>query len=245
MSQQRIVLVTGANKGVGLEVARQLGHSGAHVLLGSRDRERGEQAAAALREEGCSVQVLGIDVTDERTLAAAAEHVECEHGRLDALVNNAGAIVEAPAAKLAPQQIRDVLEVNVIGAVAAIHALLDSLAASPAPCIVNVSSTTASFALTSAGTDFGGNAELRIAYSTSKTALNMLTLQYALAFDRDERLEHIKINAVAPGFVATDLNDHTGTLSTEEGARAIVALASLDDRGPTGSFFNDRGPTPW
>lgn len=139
---------------------------------------------------------------------------------------------------------RATFEVNVFGVVTIIHAMLPLLRAATAARIVNVSSTTASLALTSDGADFGGDAGRRLAYTTSEAALNMLTVQYARAFTQDPALSHITVNSVTPGYTATDLTGHRGTRTVEEGARAIVDLATRADR-ITGGFFNDEGRIPW
>lgn len=240
-----VVLVTGANKGLGKETARQPARRGMTVLLGSRDPDRGVEAAAELSGDGLTVVPVQLDVTDANSVAAVADRLEREHGRLDVLVNNAGAMVSAPAEATTAVQLRQTFEVNVFGVATLISATLPLLAKSAAPRIVNVSSTTASLALTSDGTDFGGDAEHRMGYSASKAALNMLTMQYARAFGRNDDLAHIKINAATPGFTATDMNNHQGTRTVREGARIIVDLATLPADGPTGGFFNDKGPVPW
>jgi NAD(P)-dependent dehydrogenase (short-subunit alcohol dehydrogenase family) len=126
-----------------------------------------------------------------------------------------------------------------------IQTMLPLLGKSSAPRIVNVSSTTVSMSLTSGGTDFGGDADLRMAYSSSKAALNMLTVQYAKAFGNSAALSHIKINSATPGYTATDMTRHRGTRTVTEGARIIVDLATLSDDSPTGGFFNDEGVVPW
>jgi NAD(P)-dependent dehydrogenase (short-subunit alcohol dehydrogenase family) len=179
------------------------------------------------------------------SVGAVADRLRSEHGRLDVLVNNAGTVVDGLAADTTATEMRRTFEVNVFGVVTVIHAMLPLLRASAAPRIVNVTSTTASLGLTSGGTDFGGDADRRVAYSSSKTALNMLTVQYARAFAKDPTLAHIKINSATPGYVATDLTGHRGVRSVEEGVRVVVDLATLADDGPAGGFFNDRGPVPW
>jgi NAD(P)-dependent dehydrogenase (short-subunit alcohol dehydrogenase family) len=241
-SHGTIALVTGANKGLGRETARQLASLGMTVLLGSRDSGRGASAAATL---GPGTHPVRLDVTDSASLRAAAEEIGDTHGRLDVLVNNAGVSVAVPAGETDGATLRQVLDVNVIGVADTIRVFLPLLRRSAAPRIVNVSSTTASLTLTAAGTDFGGDAAGRLAYSTSKAALNMLTVQYANAFRRDPGLSHIRINAVTPGYVATDMTGHRGARTAEEGARVIVQFAALPDDGPTGGFFNDKGPVPW
>ncbi|MGW1916872.1 SDR family NAD(P)-dependent oxidoreductase [Streptomyces sp. NPDC002076] len=178
-------------------------------------------------------------------IGIVADEIGRTYGRLDVLVNNAGVMVEVSAARLTAAEIRSVCEVNMPGAATMVHEMLPLLRSSAHPRIVNVSSTTASLSLTAAGTDFGGDAAHRIAYSVSKTALNMLTLQYARAFAADPDLAHIKINAVTPGYVATGMSKGRGTRTVDEGAAVVVAFANLADDGPTGQFHNDRGPVPW
>jgi NAD(P)-dependent dehydrogenase (short-subunit alcohol dehydrogenase family) len=238
-------LVTGANKGIGKETARQLGRRGWHVLLGSRDEHRGARAAAELAAEGLKVVPVRLDVTDPADAAAVARRIRQEHGRLDCLVNNAGAFVGAAATDTTAGHLRDIFDVNVFGVVTVTHALLPLLRRSAAPRIVNVSSTTGSLALTAAGAELPGDATRRLAYASSKAALNMLTVQYARAFLADPELAHIKINSATPGYTATDMNDHQAPRDVEEGARALVELASLPADGPTGGFFGDEGPVAW
>jgi NAD(P)-dependent dehydrogenase (short-subunit alcohol dehydrogenase family) len=238
-----VVLVTGANKGLGKEVAGQLARRGMRVLLGSRDAERGAEAAVELAAGAADVTAVQLDVTDPASVDAAAKRIRSEHGRLDVLVNNAGVTADVAATETTAAHLLPVFEVNVFGAVSVIRAMLPLLRRSAAPRIVNVSSTTASLAMTSGGHDFGGNAGRRLAYSTSKTALNMLTVQYARAFAADPGLAHIKINSATPGYTATDMSGHRGR-SVADGARIIVDLALAGD-GPSGGFFNDQGPVPW
>ncbi|MEU6753153.1 SDR family oxidoreductase [Spirillospora sp. NPDC046719] len=237
-------LVTGANRGLGKETARRLARRGMTVLLGSRDPARGGEAARDLAPDG-DVRPLRLDVADPPCVAAAAARIEDEHGRLDVLVNNAGLMVEALATEMTAADMRRAYEVNVFGAVTVLNAMLPLLRRSEAPRVVNVSSTTASLTLTGGGADFGGDAHLRLAYSSSKAALNMLTVQYAAAFAADPGLAHIKINSATPGYVATDMSAHRGTRTVEEGSRIIVDLATLPADGPTGGFFREQGPVPW
>jgi len=214
------------------------------VVMGSRDLDRGVAAARELGADGAVVPVL-LDVTDPSSVDAVAHRLRREYGRLDVLVNNAGTVVDRLAVDTTAAEMRDTFEVNVFGAVTVIHAMLPLLRVSASPRIVNVTSTTASLGLTSGGTDFGGDSDRRVAYSTSKTALNMLTVQYVRAFAKDPGLSHVKMNSATPGYVATDLTGHHGTRTVEQGARIIVDLATLADDGPTGGFFNDQGPVPW
>jgi NAD(P)-dependent dehydrogenase (short-subunit alcohol dehydrogenase family) len=240
-----VALVTGANKGLGKETARQLAASGAAVVLGSRDPERGEAAAHELGAAGTKPIPVRLDVTDVGSVKDVAEWLEAEYGKLDVLVNNAGTVVDQLAERTTAAEMRQNYEVNVFGVVTVIQTMLPLLGKSAAPRIVNVSSTTASMSLTSGGTDFGGAADMRMAYSSSKAALNMLTVQYAKAFNKSDALSHIKINSATPGYTATDLTGHRGTRTVAEGARIIVDLATLTDDGPTGGFFNDEGTVPW
>ncbi|MFH8342027.1 SDR family NAD(P)-dependent oxidoreductase [Streptomyces sp. AM6-12] len=225
-------LVTGANKGLGHETARRLIAAGHTVYLGARDPERGTAAAA-----GLGARFVRLDVTDDASVTAAAATIEAEGG-LDVLVNNAGIEVRSPggdiigAAELTADVMREVFETNVFGLVRVTHAFLPLLERSAAPVVVNVSSGLASLAL--AGKGYPG-----AAYPASKTTVNMLTVQYAKAFPR------MRINAVEPGYTATDLNRHEGTQTVEQGAEIIVRMAQLGPDGPTGGYFGTSGPLPW
>lgn len=245
VDQPVVALVTGATRGLGRETARQLAGKGITVLLGARDPERGAAVAAEIAAEGGDAVAVPLDVTDEDSVAAVAAQVREVWSKLDVLVNNAGTFRPATAVETTAAAMRDIFEVNVFGVVAVTHAVLPLLARSAAPRIVNVSSTTASLALTSAGEALPGNAAVRMAYTASKAALNMLTVQYARAFRLDAELAHIKINSATPGYTATDMNRHQGIRSVHDGARAIVELATLPADGPTGGFFDDEGRVPW
>ncbi|MEG8181959.1 SDR family oxidoreductase [Nocardia terpenica] len=240
-----VALVTGANRGLGRETARQLAERGARVLLGSRDADRGAEVAAELAAAGVSVRPVRLDVTDPATVRAAAAEIDEIHGRLDILVNNAGISIAAPAAETDGALLRRVVDVNVVGAADVICVFLPLLRRSAAPRIVNLSSTAASLTLTREHPDFGPEPDTRLAYTTSKAALNMLTVQYANAFRREPGLRHIKINSVSPGYVATDLTRHRGTRTVAEGAGVVVRLATLPADGPSGGFFDDKGSLPW
>jgi NAD(P)-dependent dehydrogenase (short-subunit alcohol dehydrogenase family) len=240
----RLALVTGANRGLGRETARQLAEKGVEVLLGSRDDERGKRVARELAGEGLEVTPVRIDVTDRASVGVVAAEIERAFGRLDVLVNNAGVFVGAPATATAAEMHR-IFEVNVFGVVTVTEALLPLLKRSSSPRIVNVSSHVGSLTLTSEGADIPGDATARLAYACSKAALNMISAQYARAFGREPGFSHVKVNSVAPGYTATDLNDFRGTRSVSEGARAIVAAATLPDDGVTGAFLSDSGEVAW
>ncbi|MER0443359.1 SDR family oxidoreductase [Streptomyces sp. Edi4] len=235
----RISLITGANKGIGYEAARRLGALGATVLVGARDRARGESAVKALRDEGTDAHFVQLDVTDPASVAAAARHVGERYGRLDILVNNAGVNVEWPAAQpseVCLDALRTTFETNVYGLIAVTNALLPLLRRSSAGRIVNVSSEMGIPAWLA-----GSEIPAITGYSLSKAAVNMLTVLYA----NELRGTSIKVNACSPGFVATDINHGVGVLTAVEGSAVEVRVATLDADGPTGVFINDGGTVAW
>ncbi|MGW6919218.1 SDR family oxidoreductase [Kitasatospora sp. NPDC054939] len=255
MSEERthreVALVTGANKGIGRGVAEQLAALGMTVVIGARDPLRGEEAAAAVRATGGDAHAVTLDVTDQVTVRAAVKQVEECFGRLDVLINNAGI---TGSGQVSPEDahdqipssvdldmVRAVFETNVFGVIAVTNAMLPLLRRSPVPRIVNVSSHAASLSLT--GDPDGPFAALlpSAAYSPSKSALSALTVQYA----HELRKDGVLVNAVAPGFVDTDSNNHTGFLTVAQGAATVVRLATLDADGPTAGFFGAEGPVPW
>jgi NAD(P)-dependent dehydrogenase (short-subunit alcohol dehydrogenase family) len=241
-SDRPVALITGANQGLGYEVARQLGKAGQHVLLGARDQARGEAAAAALRGEGMDVRPLLLDVTDSDSIAAATADIEAEEGRLDVLVNNAGIRERAdgPPSSVDLQIVRRVFNTNFFAAVAVAQAMLPLLRRSAAGRIVNVSSGLGS--LTRNGDPLWEHAGvIRLGYNAAKAALNMLTVQLAAELQP----AGIKVNSADPGFTATEGNNYRGKQTVAEGAAAIVRLALLDEEGPTGGFFGGRGSEPW
>jgi NAD(P)-dependent dehydrogenase (short-subunit alcohol dehydrogenase family) len=236
MTETTIALVTGANKGIGHAVVRRLAERGWTVLLGSRDPGRGAAAAAALDGD---VEVLTIDVTSEESVAAAAKEVEQRYGRLDVLVNNAGIV--GPRVAALDTSAADMLacyDTNVFGPVRVTSAFLPLLRRSAAPRIVMVSSGLGSITRTSDAERIESSF-VSLTYPSSKTALNMITSQYARS------LPEFRVNAVDPGYTATDLNGHSGHQTVEEGSDAIVRLATLGPDGPTGGFFDRTGPVPW
>ena len=241
MSERRVAVVTGANKGIGLEIARQLAREGVTVFIGSRDEDRGRAAAEKLRAEGLDARPLRLDVTDDASVAAAASLLEKSPGRLDILVNNAGiAIDDAPPSRISMDVLRRTYETNVFGVVRVTQALLPLLRRSDAGRIVNLSSGLGSLTLNSdPSSPFA--AVKYLAYNTSKSAVNAITVQFAYEL----RDTPIKVNAADPGYVATDMNRHQGVRSVEQGAATPVRLATLPASGPTGGYFNDEGPVPW
>jgi NAD(P)-dependent dehydrogenase (short-subunit alcohol dehydrogenase family) len=241
MTEQKIALVTGANKGIGYEIAAGLGARGWSVGVGARDDGRRDQAVASLRAAGIDAFGVPLDVTDGESVTAAARLLEERGGRLDALVNNAaitGGMPQDPTL-VDPDMVGEVMDTNVLGVIRVTNAMLPLLRRSASPRIVNMSSRVGSLALQSAPD--GDTGPISGAYSPSKTFLNGLTVQYAKALAGTG----ILINAACPGFVATDLNGHRGTRTPQEGAATAIRLADLPDDGPSGSFFDDDGVVPW
>ncbi|NII10555.1 SDR family oxidoreductase [Oleiagrimonas sp. C23AA] len=236
MSDKEVALITGANKGIGLAVARQLGVLGYAVWLGCRDAQRGAAAAAALRKEGLDAQSLVLDVTNAGSVEAARASFQQEAGALDVLINNAGiSIGSAMRASEEPvDDMRAMFEVNTFGAMRMTQAFLPLLRKVKGSRIVMVSSSLGSIAETSdpAGLfwDVGYPG-----YSASKSALNMLTVKLA----KELMPEGIKVNAINPGYTATDLNGHNGYRSVEDAAKIVVELAKANPLAPTGGFFHD------
>lgn len=229
-----ITLITGANKGLGREAARRLLKIGHTVLVVARDAERGRRAAGEL-----GAVFLEIDPTSDTSVAAAAEQVGSNYGRLDVLVNNAGtAEPRIGAADLTAPEAMHGFNINVFGPIRVTHAFLPLLRRSDHPRIVNVSSGVGSFAriLTPGSAE---NAVILPVYPATKAALTMLTVQYARALDG------ILVNAADPGFTGTDFNNHRGTQTVTEGTDAIVRLATLPKDGPTGTFQDRTGTVPW
>ena len=241
MSEQRTALVTGANKGIGYEIAAGLGALGWTVGVGARDDARREAAVAKLRAGGADAFGVPLDVTDDASAAAAARLIEERTGRLDVLVNNAGITGTVPQepTKVDPEVIRTVVETNVIGVVRVTNAMLPLLRRSPSPRIVNMSSGVGS--ITRQLDPAGDSGPIAAAYSPSKTFLNAVTVQYA----KELAGTGILINLACPGFVATDLNGFRGTRTPEQGAAIAIRLATLPDDGPTGGYFDDDGVIPW
>jgi NAD(P)-dependent dehydrogenase (short-subunit alcohol dehydrogenase family) len=239
---EKVALITGANKGIGIEIARQLGEQGVAVLVGARDEARGKLAADSLAAEGLSVAPLRIDVTDSASIAGAASEIEQRYGHLDILVNNAGIFgsFSGLPSEASPDHLREVYDTNVFGVVAVTNAMLPLLRRSPAGRIVNMASHLGSLTQNSdPGSEFWGYNI--ITYQSSKTALNALTVAYA----KELRNTSIKVNSANPGFVATDMNNHRGYRTVEQGAVTAVRLAMLGPEGPTGTSHDENGAVPW
>jgi NAD(P)-dependent dehydrogenase (short-subunit alcohol dehydrogenase family) len=241
-SMKRVALVTGANKGIGFEAARQIAGAGCTVLLGARDKSRGEAAAATLQGEGLDVRYLAIDLGDHATASAAAAVIDDEFGRLDILVNNAGISDrgDGPPSKASLGAIEKVLQTNFVDTVAVTQAMLPLLRKAPAARIVNVSSGLGS--LTQNGDpDYEYAFAKSLGYCASKAALNMMTVQLAYEL-RDTA---IKVNSADPGYTATDLNGNSGPQTVPEGAAETIRLALLGEDGPSGSYSDSKGVVAW
>ncbi|MGF6735689.1 NAD(P)-dependent dehydrogenase (short-subunit alcohol dehydrogenase family) [Paraburkholderia youngii] len=250
MHNTPVALVTGANKGIGLQIAKDLASRGFEVLIGARKLGLGVAAARSLRGDSQAIQ---LDVTDQSSITAAARQIENTWGRLDVLINNAGISrpikLGTPAnemrdgdkvSRATVDDMRLVFETNVFGVVAVTQAMLPLLRKAPAARIVNVSSAGGSLTLKDDPSDY--SRQYVGVYQTSKTALNAITQAFAIELEGTG----IKVNAVCPGFTATDLSNHApGGGSVEDAAREPVRLALLDTNGPTGTFSNATGPLPW
>lgn len=244
-----IALVTGANQGIGLQVAKELVANGYTVLLGSRNFKNGEIAANSLGERAIPIQ---IDVTDHESVMNAAERIRKEFGRLDLLVNNAAiskygnadrtfekVFYESRASIASLEEVKAVWETNVFGVIVVTQTMIPLLKESSAGRIVNVSSGVGSLNLNS-NPDFPYRAGFGLPYAASKTALNGITLSFAI----DLEASNIKVNAVSPGFTSTALNNFQGTDTIEKGSEAVVR-AALDQSGVTGTFTGPDGIIPW
>jgi NAD(P)-dependent dehydrogenase (short-subunit alcohol dehydrogenase family) len=238
MSTSKIALVTGANKGIGKEIARQLGGLGMTVLVAARDQTRVEAAAHELHDDGIDARPLVLDVTDEESVAAAAKQVESEHGRLDVLVNNAGILTDRDTTST--EDFLHTYHTNVVGVVNVTNALLPLLRKGSDARVVNLSSELGSVALLADPNSRQATIPL-FAYNSSKAALNAVTVMFANAV----RADGIKVNAVSPGYCATDMNDHQGVLTAADGASMAVRFATLPTDGPTAEFHGHEGALPW
>lgn len=236
MGEHKVALVTGANRGIGFETARQLARKGITVLLGARDAEKGAAAADALRRENLDVRFVQVDLNDEQTHVAVAKHVAEEFGVLDILVNNAAVLEDygVPASAGTPEQWRKTFETNVFSLVALTQTLLPLVRRAEAGRIVNLSSSMGSLRL-------NGDASSSTAYNASKAAVNMFTINLA----NELKETAVKVNSADPGWVRTDMGGESALLDVESGARTTVTLATLPADGPTGKFFHLGAEVPW
>ncbi|RKS08676.1 short-subunit dehydrogenase [Nocardiopsis sp. Huas11] len=245
MSETKTALVTGANKGIGYEIAGGLGALGYRVAVGAREQTRRERAVERLRAAGVDAFGVALEVTIDRSVAEAAALVEQRLGRLDVLVNNAGISGETgpgwgqDPTTLDLDVVRTVVETNVIGVIRVTNAMLPLLRRSASPRIVNVSSSVGSLTRQSDPDIEVG--PVMAAYAPSKSFLNALTVQYARRLDDT----NILVNAACPGLVATDFTGFQGPRTPRQGAATAIRLATLADGGPTGGFFEDAGAIPW
>jgi len=238
----KIALITGANKGIGFEVARQLGKKGCTVLVAARDAELGQEAAAKLKKEGADARPIQLDVTHREAIEGARAQIEKEFGRLDILINNAGINDrgDGPPSKVDLDAVNRVLQTNFVGALAVVQAMLPLIRKSAAGNIINVSSELGS--ITGHSDPNWKFAPVKfIAYCASKAAMNMMTVQLAYEL----RDTNIKVNSVNPGYTATDLNNHQGPQTIEEGSAEIIRVALIGNDGPSGQFLETGGSIPW
>ena len=245
MSEPKVALITGANKGLGLETGRQIGKLGYTVLLGSRDALKGEVAARQLRDDGVDARVMKLDVTKQAEIDAVALQIESEFGKLDVLVNNAGVMIEKgwtknTTSETTLENLRATFEANVFAVFAVTKALLPLVMKSEAGRIVNVSSILGSVSLQATKGSPTYSTKL-FAYNASKAALNMLTISLA----HELRKTNIKVNSAHPGWVKTDLGGSAAPMSVVDGAKTEVQLATLGEDGPTGGFFHSGHEIAW
>jgi NAD(P)-dependent dehydrogenase (short-subunit alcohol dehydrogenase family) len=241
---KKIALISGANKGIGLETARQLGKKGVIVLVGARDLAKGEAAAAILKKEGIDARAVKLDVVNPADVKAVAEKIEKEFGRLDILVNNAGVTFEGFGANstlsVSEEELKKTFDTNFFSVVAVTKALLPLLEKSAAGRIVNVSSILGSLSLHA--TEGSPIYEAKVfAYDASKSALNAFTIHLAHAL-KDTK---IKVNSAHPGWVKTDMGTDAAPMEIVDGAKTEVELATLPVDGPTGGYFHLGESLPW
>ncbi|MGY2328832.1 MULTISPECIES: SDR family oxidoreductase [unclassified Pseudomonas] len=242
MTIKRQALITGANKGIGLAIAKGLAEAGFFVWIGARDQHRGEQAVAQLRDAGLDAGLLELDVAVEDSVYRAAAMLSEQIGALDVLINNAGIaadMTKAPS-EVRMQDMKAVYEVNLFGPVRVTQAFLPLLKNAAHARIVMMSSGVGSLTLITDPTSIYSTVNL-LDYTSSKVALNAVTVSFA------KELEPlgIKVNAVEPGHVRTDLNGNSGVLTPEEGAQIVIKMSLLGPDGPTGGFFGSHGRQPW
>ena len=239
----KIALITGANKGIGLETARQLGRQNITVIVGTRDAAKGQQATEELRKEGITAEALQIDVSKSESIQKAASEVEGKYGRLDILINNAGIMVDDHAKKVSEQPLalwRQTFETNLFGLIETTQAFLPLLRKSEAGRIVNLSSILGSITLHA--TPGSPIYDMKVpAYNVSKSAVNAFTVQ--LAYELKET--KIKVNAAHPGWVKTELGGEGAVMEIADGARTSVELATIGEDGPNGAYMHMGETLPW
>lgn len=235
MTTEKIALVTGGNKGIGLEISRQLGQAGFRVFLTARDRQRGEEASKKLQQDGLNVEFLQLDVADETSIEQLTKELASRIDHLDVLVNNAGILLDAPSDSIVQVEsavILQTIETNTLGPLRLIQKLVPLLTKSKAGKVINVSSGGGQL------TDMGDWAP---AYSLSKTALNSVTAMMAAAL----KDKNITVNSICPGWVRTDMGGSTAPRSVEQGADTVTWLATEAPSDLTGTFLRDRKVIPW
>jgi NAD(P)-dependent dehydrogenase (short-subunit alcohol dehydrogenase family) len=233
----KTAFITGANKGIGLETAKQLVQKGIYVYLGSRDLQKGQETVNKLETEGfTNIEAIQIDVTDENSVKNARAEIGAKIGVLDILINNAGIGGGFPQSALSGtlDQFKTVFATNVFGVVSVTQAFIDLLQKSSAPRIVNVSTAMASLTLAADTAGYSYDNKLAV-YQSSKTALNMYTVNLAY----DLRNTAFKVNAVCPGWTKTDFTNQQGTSTVQEAAQRIIKYALIGEFGPTGKFFSE------
>jgi NAD(P)-dependent dehydrogenase (short-subunit alcohol dehydrogenase family) len=244
MTERKIALITGANKGIGLETARQLAEQNIIVLIGARDLKKGEPAAKQLRDEDFEAHPIQIDVDDTESIGKAAAQVERDYGRLDILINNAGVMLDDPKKKVSEQSLeiwRQTFDTNLFGLIATTQAFLPLLRKSEAGRIVNLSSILGS--ITYHATPGAPTYDFKVApaYDVSKAAVNAYTVHLAYEL-KDSK---IKVNAAHPGWVKTDMGGEGANMEIVDGAKTSVALATIDENGPNGAYLHMGQPLPW
>ena len=238
---KKLALITGANKGIGFEVSRQIAKAGWTVLAAARNQELGRAAAAKLQAEGLDVQFIHLDLNAPETVVAAAETIRNKFGKLDLLINNAAIadMTDGPPSKVKVATIENVMQTNFVGSVGVTQAMLPLLSEARQSQIINVSSELGSVSLHN-DPSWKYAPVKYLAYCASKAALNMFTVQLAYEF----RDGSIAVNSVNPGYTATDLNGNSGTQSIQEGCAEIVRVALLDPP-VSGKFLETAGEVPW
>ncbi|NOT61232.1 MAG: SDR family oxidoreductase [Acidobacteria bacterium] len=244
MQEKKVALITGANKGIGFETARQLGQQGITVLVGARDEKRGNEAATTLQAEGVDAHFLHVDMSDAATFTKAAKFIADKFGKLDILINNAGVLLDytVPASAIPVDNWRKTFETNVFALVELTQTLLPLVKKSDAGRIVNLSSILGSLTLNRDPNSWiAASAATNTSYDASKAALNMFTIHLA----NELKDTSIKVNSAHPGWVKTDMGGEAAPLEIEDGAKTSVALATLGEDGPTGAYIHLGESLPW